>query len=387
MSTQPSRNSSTGRDQTKVEEKVFAGTTFATALATTLYLVLSILLNYSLFWILVSVVSAVVYSTFFVLNRFYGWFERLMIPFMVYTGLLVITLWFGNGGFYSDFPLFLIGSVLLFIVIAPNETYQQIAVGYIAAIYLLLVILQFTVPEITLNPRTITEDVVFNVVSTGVIGICVGLVTSTLRRSYDKDRQRLKNAMAELNHRVKNNLSLVSALIRLKDGELGEQADLTDIESQVNSINTMYTRLQAQGTVSDVNLSLYLEEVLTGVFSLSREKRVVTENLMKDVTVSSRQAVTLGLIVSEIATNALKHGFGGNEVGRFRIHLSEGAHGIWFLTTEENGPPIPKDVDLANSSTLGLQLIQSLSEQLDGEIEMIREPHPKFILRFPIGAR
>lgn len=387
MSGKSSFSKSMGENRRRVEEKIFSGATIATALASILYLVLSLVLNYWLFTILISTTSAVVYGAFFVLNRFFGWFERLVIPFMVYTGALVIALWIGVGGFYSDLPLFLIGSLLLFVMLAPNEGYQRFAVASVASIYLLLVILQYTMPDIILNTGTKPDVTRFNVVSTGVIGITVGIVARTFRRSHDRDREKLRITMAELNHRVKNNLNLVSSLIRLKDNELGQRVDLSDLEHRVGAIAAMYRRFQDQGTVSEVNLSPYLEEILSGVFSFSREKRVVIENLMHDMTVSSRQAVTLGLIVNEIATNALKYGFGGTDVGEFRISLYEDGNDIWVLTTEENGFPIPEQVDLANSTTLGLQLIHNLSEQLDGKIEMIREPHPKFILTFPIDPR
>lgn len=377
-------SNSRGGNRRRVEEKILSGATIATALASTLYLIISLVLNYWIFTIVISTTSVVVYGTFFVLNRFFGWFQRLVIPFMVYTGFLIIALWMGIGGFYSDLPLFLIGSLLLFVMIAPNEAHQRMAVASVALLYLLLVILQYAVPEMILNTGTQPDVTRFNVVSTGVMGIVVGMLARTFRRSHDRDREQLQNTMAELNHRVKNNLNLVSALVRLKDNELGERADLSDLEHRVDAIATMYRQFQDQGTISRVNLSPYLEEIISSVFSLSQEKRIVTENLVQGVTVSSRQAVTLGLIVNEIATNAVKHGFGGSDDGQFRISLSKEKNGTGVLTTEENGYPIPDHIDLATTNTLGLKLLYHLSEQLDGKIKMIRRPHPKFILTFPM---
>jgi two-component sensor histidine kinase len=93
----------------------------------------------------------------------------------------------------------------------------------------------------------------------------------------------------------------------------------------------------------------------------------------------------LGLIVNEIATNTIKHGIKAEGDTTFTIELTENKmEDQYILTLSNTGKPFPKDINLDNPETLGLRLISTLVEQIGGTIEMQREPHPVFTIRFPI---
>ncbi|MFO7730712.1 MAG: histidine kinase, partial [Spirochaetia bacterium] len=90
------------------------------------------------------------------------------------------------------------------------------------------------------------------------------------------------------------------------------------------------------------------------------------------------------LIVNEIATNAIKHGFRPDEHNWFQVHMESKDHGtLLVLKLENSGNPLPRSVDISSTDTLGFRLIQTLVEQIQGSLEITREPHPVFVIRFP----
>ena len=129
-----------------------------------------------------------------------------------------------------------------------------------------------------------------------------------------------------------------------------------------------------------------------------------------------RKAVPLGLLINEIATNAMKHGFTDDQEPWFSIDLKEdtsvrrvrGREGStvgppaaspaglpaaaeqarhYILTLANSGRPFPEDIDCDNPEILGLRLIAALVDQLDGTMELKRKPHPVFTIRFMVKER
>ncbi len=209
----------------------------------------------------------------------------------------------------------------------------------------------------------------------------------TERKRTEEELQRSLEArellMREMNHRVKNNLSLVSSLISLKDATLGERADLSDIRQQVHTIQTVHEKLQESADVMEVNLRIYLQDLLETLFTPFTELAVRVENSVPDVNVPARTAVPIGLIVNEAATNAIRHGFSsGNDTHTFSVDMRTSSDN-YVLVIANSGTPLPETVDVEKPPGLGLQLISALVSQLDGTLEVIRKPHPVFTIRFP----
>jgi PAS domain S-box-containing protein len=187
--------------------------------------------------------------------------------------------------------------------------------------------------------------------------------------------------MRELNHRVKNNLLIVSSLISLKDRELAPSVSISDIAAKVDAIRLLHETLQYSEDVSSVPLGPYLRDLLTNVFSGGSHPVETVVSIGEDA-VSSQVAVTLGLIVSELATNAVKHGFVPGAAAKFAIRMEEEG-GDHVVTVSQTGRPIPDHIQLDNPTTLGLQLVSMLVRQLKGTVELQRAPTPRFTIRFP----
>jgi two-component sensor histidine kinase len=194
------------------------------------------------------------------------------------------------------------------------------------------------------------------------------------------------NLMAELNHRVKNNLSIVSSLINLKDNSLGEEVDLSDIKHQVDAIQTVHDKLSNTEDFSSIELKDYIQDILKTIFSTYSTLKVKISNEIGEVEFPTKKAVSLGLITNEIATNAVKYGFIKRKKAEFTVRLCEDTeNGQYVYTLSNSGIPFPEEIDFNNPTTLGLKLIRGLVSQLRGTIDLQKEPIPVFTIRFPIG--
>lgn len=210
--------------------------------------------------------------------------------------------------------------------------------------------------------------------------------------NLEETEQRLKKTieekdflMKEINHCIKNNLAMVSSLINLKDTSLGKSVDLSDLSNQIDAIRIVHEKLFQTEDVTRINVREYAEHLLETVLSFSGTP-VEIENNVDAVKIHTRKAVSLGLIINEIATNAVKYGFrdDGN-TSRFTASMKKDeASGQFVLKLSNSGEPFPADIDIEQPETLGLQLITVLVDQLQGTLELQREPNPVFTIRFPI---
>lgn len=188
--------------------------------------------------------------------------------------------------------------------------------------------------------------------------------------------------MQELNHRVKNNLAIVGSLLSLKDRALGEVADLTDVRAQLEAIRAVHDRLSRSDGAIAVEMESYIRQIVETVFGALSGRTVETYVEVDVGTLPAKTAVPVGLIVNEIATNAAKHGFATDEPGAFRALLrADGAS--YRLVLTNSGRRFPSAVSIENPDSMGLRLVVGLVSQLDGRLDLQREPYPVFTVRFP----
>ncbi len=190
--------------------------------------------------------------------------------------------------------------------------------------------------------------------------------------------------MQEINHRVKNNLSMISSLLNIKDRTLGEQVDLSNVSHQIDAIRLIHAQLYSGENITQVRMPSYLRELLETIFGYISGRRVRIIDAVEEVSFSPRTAVPLGLIVNEIATNAMKYGFTEAEEARFSVELSRNPGGTdYVLKLSNSGNPFPEEVEIEQSESFGMQLISTLTDQLEGSLELERRPTPQFTITFP----
>ncbi len=188
--------------------------------------------------------------------------------------------------------------------------------------------------------------------------------------------------LKELNHRVRNNLAMVSSLINLKRSEM--DIDLSDLQDQIGAIRLIHQDLDQAKGVTEVFCREYFSDLLSSIFSSFSSRRVIVDMDVDEIHIATRVAMPLGLIVNEIATNAIKHGFTDDGEARFSMKMKEDrANGRYEVVLSNTGKPFPQEIGLDNPQTLGLRLVSALTTQLDGTIDLQRAPQPVFAIRFP----
>jgi two-component sensor histidine kinase len=193
--------------------------------------------------------------------------------------------------------------------------------------------------------------------------------------------------LAEIQHRVKNNLAIITGLLNLQSEKAPcETSRLLMVESRnrVMSIAMVHERLYKKDNLSKINLKLYLSELVKEViksFPVTSQQIEIHEELEK-VELEITKAVPIGLIVNEALTNSLKHAFVNSDHSPKvkikmhaiydRIHLSMSDNGSGFSSKQKR-----------DETSLGLSLIESLCDQIDGEIAFRNEGGACVSLVFP----
>lgn len=233
------------------------------------------------------------------------------------------------------------------------------------------------------------EDVTFLQNYANVVGAAVARIR---RRAELKvalaDRERL---LAELQHRVKNNLGLISGFVHFQTKRaksVEAQAELRAIADRIEALRLVHNKIYTDGTFDRLDLGAYLAELCGGLLRLHAEAADAGVRLRTDLgsaIVKTDVAVPLGLIVNEFVTNSLKYAFNGGP-GVIRVELVPLSAGRMSLTLADNGRGLPEDGSTASGSTgTGIRLIDGLVRQIDGSAEWRSRPGTMLVVQFPSG--
>lgn len=190
----------------------------------------------------------------------------------------------------------------------------------------------------------------------------------------------------EMNHRIKNSLQLVSSMVGLQLGNVSDPAarsSLVTAQARVATIAKVHERLYAGARLDRVDVALFLSELcrdLAQTLGVNDHGGAVVVSSV-DVSLPPDKAIPLGLITTELVTNAVKHGHNDGP-SRTEVTLSPtGSADELCLSISDNGPGLPADVE--SHTGLGLRVIRALAAQLGGELEFERLPSgTRFFVRF-----
>jgi len=202
------------------------------------------------------------------------------------------------------------------------------------------------------------------------------LVEEALNKSIKEKDVLLK----EIHHRVKNNLQIVSSLLSLQSQYVNEPGSVElfkESQSRIISMALIHEKLYQTGDLTRINLSEYANELIGDLFrSYSVNTHLMKYQIeSKNILLDINTAIPCGLIINELVTNSIKHAFPDNRSGEIKIDIQ--CHdGNCILKIADNGVGFPDDLDINDVKTLGLQLVTSLTKQLDGTIELDREGAP-----------
>lgn len=196
------------------------------------------------------------------------------------------------------------------------------------------------------------------------------------RLAEEKVRESLKEKeilLTEVHHRVKNNLALVSGLMQLQAYQTDEDVVykyLNDNQSRIKSIALIHEQLYQHHDFTYVRLDEQTKNLVKHISdSIGNEKEIDVKLELDEVEVNINQAVPFTLILNEVITNAYKHAFKGKNEGQIILILSKEKR-IISLGVLDDGVGFKEDIDLENPTSLGMTLINTLSDQLQGTLKL-----------------
>jgi len=217
---------------------------------------------------------------------------------------------------------------------------------------------------------------------------------SDRKREESRMRASLKEKdilLGEIHHRVKNNLQIVDSLLGLQSGsilEVGVQDILRESQNRIKSMALIHQLLYQSNDFARMDFSTFLDTLVPTLASSygADPDRVALSINASGVRLPLSVAVPCGLMANELISNALKHAFPGDRHGEIRVDLSARPDGQILLSVEDNGVGIPDDLDLAQTVTLGLQLVMLLTDQVGGKMVVRRAAPTRFALQLRVGS-
>jgi two-component sensor histidine kinase len=223
-----------------------------------------------------------------------------------------------------------------------------------------------------------------------------------LREEKRKTEEQLKESLKEkevllkeIHHRVKNNMQIIYGMLNLqlakiKDAAVAEK--LRGTQHRIKSMALVHERLYSSKNLSMIEFRDYVQKLLLHLFhsyggdSNKIHQKIDIENIFLDISI----AIPCGLIVSELVSNSLRHGFpDGKGKNKKRdsekeiyVKLSLDKKNKYTLTVRDNGIGFPRDLDFRRTDSLGLQIVNTLVEQLEGKIRLQKKEGTVFQIEF-----
>lgn len=224
-----------------------------------------------------------------------------------------------------------------------------------------------------------------------VIGIEGSFTDITERKKAEKDLEKAVEEkqvlLKELQHRIKNNLSMILNMIELESSSelaVNPEERLNSLQKRIHSLANLYDYLFKSDTISDVRLEDYLHSVVQSFLEtyISNVKSIKIIESYDPVTANTREATAWGLIINELLTNALKYSFPDDRSGTIMIRFSKTSAGI-RLEVSDNGQGPPGEFDLKRSAGFGFLIVDALADQLGGTFSFNRGDEYTFTVMIP----
>ncbi|NET85014.1 MAG: PAS domain S-box protein [Moorea sp. SIO1F2] len=194
--------------------------------------------------------------------------------------------------------------------------------------------------------------------------------------------------LKEIHHRVKNNLQIISSLLRLQSRQVEDPQALSlfkDSQHRVQSMALIHQQLYQSPNLAQINFGKYIQTLTNNLFrsyginrqTIALNIEVTTAPLTIDV------AIPCGLIINELVSNSLKYAFHEHKEGKIEISLSSDQQGQLILTVSDNGIGLPDNLDFQSTKSLGLSIVRNLTAQLGGNIILDCRQGTRLKINFP----
>ncbi|MBS0299388.1 MAG: PAS domain S-box protein [Proteobacteria bacterium] len=195
--------------------------------------------------------------------------------------------------------------------------------------------------------------------------------------------------LSEIHHRVKNNLQIIDSLLGMQSDMVNNSTAISVLKESQNRVKSMaliHQILYQSLDFSRIDFSSFIQSLvdnLTVSYALNTSTialNIDTDQVLLPIDIS----IPLGLILNELCTNAMKYAFTEERSGNIDIRLKRQNPGQLLVSISDDGIGIPDDFDIENTQSLGLQLVQLLSEQISAELTIHRKNPTSFSLVVPL---
>ena len=213
-----------------------------------------------------------------------------------------------------------------------------------------------------------------------IVGLTVFAIEITKRKmAEDRIYESLKEKeilLKEIHHRVKNNLQIVSSMLNLQKSNIIDSNDRDLFRESINRIDSMsliHELLYNSENLSSIDMQDYFTDLVSNISNTIEGARQPVSVIFKidKISLNINIAVPLGLVSNEIITNCYKHAFSGIDNPMIIITMSIEDDGLLLLKIKDNGNGYNTEYDSKKRGALGFELINGLTEQVNGEYEMI----------------
>jgi two-component sensor histidine kinase len=196
--------------------------------------------------------------------------------------------------------------------------------------------------------------------------------------------------LAEVYHRIKNNLQVISSLLDLQADMVADpqvRALFEESQQRIQAVALLHESLSQARNGARIPAAEYLNRLSSQVFQAYAPPgdRITMRLQVDPIWIAVRNAVPCGLLVNELLSNSLKYAFPGDHSGEITIALKATSDGDIVLVVADTGVGFPAHIDFRHTDSLGLQLVGLLTEQLGGTIALDTASGTQWTLRFPLA--
>lgn len=249
------------------------------------------------------------------------------------------------------------------------------------------IILQSVNPDIITSEDIIPKYNISDFKQTDKLAVAEIFITITTALSAYRDRKIKEVLFKEVHHRVKNNLQIITSILNLQSRYIKDPNFISEYKESINRIQTIaliHRKLYEDENIAQLDFMDYVSSLLRNVFhnyNISQDK-VKLDSHIERMLIDIDIAIPCGLIINEIISNSLKYAFPEDKTGDINLRFYF-ENGYYYLLISDTGIGLPENMDIEKPDSLGLLLIGTLTEQLEGTIELDRSNGTSYSIMFP----
>ena len=235
------------------------------------------------------------------------------------------------------------------------------------------------------DDQFVEHDLAFLQGAANVLGMAIERERNERHLKSALERQQF--LVKEMNHRVKNSLTIVTSLLQMQARDADGKETMDQFEEaarRVTAIARAHERLYRNNYIESMDLGTYVEEVCHDMETSVAQCTIHVE-AERGINVKVDNAISVALIVVELITNSAKYGYPHGTGGKIRVGIARYGDGNILISVSDEGQGLPADFDPNKSRGLGMRIVKAFANQLSTKLKFTRlSPGSEFTLLFPI---